>query len=220
VFRLFSVSVISGQFRAEKEHPQYQEHNREFYQDDNPKCLTDFHIPEAVAIKLIYFSEDVHFSNLTKSNENGLIFDLSLCQIKRIMGKEINKGRRDALKTAGLFVAALVGTSIVNKLDAVPAIAEQNQQKPRIVRKAVFVSKNCKVHKQIASKAKNFEDCLLCIDACPRKAIVVTDIKGAKIKGPQLKEDLCIGCGRCVRVCPENPKGWEIWDRTNNKKLM
>ena len=141
------------------------------------------------------------------------------------MKKEnIDKGRRDALKTAGLFVAAVVGSSIVNKLGAVSAtatsIAESDQQKPRIVRKAVFVSKNCKVHKQIASKAKNLEDCLLCIDACPRKAIVVTDIKGAKIKGPQLKEDLCIGCGRCVRVCPENPKGWEIWDRTNNKKLM
>ena len=136
----------------------------------------------------------------------------------------IDEGRRNALKAAGLFVAAVVGSGIANKLGAVSAsaeaIADQSQQKPRIVRKAVFVSKNCKVHKQIASKTKNLEDCLLCIDACPRKAIVVTDIKGAKIKGPQLKEDLCIGCGRCVRVCPEDPKGWEIWDRTNNKKLM
>lgn len=135
----------------------------------------------------------------------------------------INRGRRDALKTAGLFVAAVIGSSMLNKIGAaalsVDDMVESDQQQ-RIVRKAVFVSKNCKVHKQIASKAKNLEDCLLCIDACPRKAIVVTDIKGAKIKGPQLKEDLCIGCGRCVRVCPENPKGWEIWDRTNNKKLM
>ncbi len=135
----------------------------------------------------------------------------------------INRGRRDALKAAGLFVAAFVGSSMLNKIGAaalsVDDMVESDQQQ-RIVRKAVFVSKNCKVHKQIASKAKNLEDCLLCIDACPRKAIVVADIKGAKIKGPQLKEDLCIGCGRCVRVCPENPKGWEIWDRTNNKKLM
>ena len=135
----------------------------------------------------------------------------------------INRGRREALKAAGLFVAAFVGSSMLDKIGAaarsVDDMVESDQQQ-RIVRKAVFVSKNCKVHKQIASKAKNLEDCLLCIDACPRKAIVVTDIKGAKIKGPQLKEDLCIGCGRCVRVCPENPKGWEIWDRTNNKKLM
>ncbi|MBQ2483148.1 MAG: 4Fe-4S binding protein [Bacteroidales bacterium] len=135
----------------------------------------------------------------------------------------INRGRRDALKAAGLFVAAFVGSSMLDKIGAaalsVDDMVESDQQQ-RIVRKAVFVSKNCKVHKQIASKAKNLEDCLLCIDACPRKAIVVTDIQGAKIKGPQLKEDLCIGCGRCVRVCPENPKGWEIWDRTNNKKLM
>ncbi len=143
----------------------------------------------------------------------------------RKFDNKIDKGRREALKTAGLFVAAMVGTGMLNKLGAVSGAAgtildAEQQQKPRIVRKAVFVSKNCKVHKQIASKAKNLEDCLLCIDACPRKAIVVTDIKGAKIKGPQLKEDLCIGCGRCVRVCPENPKGWEIWDRTNNKKLM
>ncbi|MBO6223603.1 MAG: 4Fe-4S binding protein [Bacteroidales bacterium] len=140
------------------------------------------------------------------------------------MEKNIDKGRRDCIKAAGLFIAAAVGSGMFSKLGAVSRtvenIAEQNQQKPRIIRKAVFVSKNCKVHKQIASKAKNLEDCLLCIDACPRKAIVVADIKGAKIKGPQLKEDLCIGCGRCVRVCPENPKGWEIWDRTNNKKLM
>ena len=135
----------------------------------------------------------------------------------------INRGRRDALKAAGLFVAAFVGSSMLNKIGAVALSVDdmvESDQQQRIVRKAVFVSKNCKVHKQIASKAKNLEACLLCIDACPRKAIVVTDIKGAKIKGPQLKEDLCIGCGRCVRVCPENPKGWEIWDRTNNKKLM
>ena len=135
----------------------------------------------------------------------------------------INRGRREALKAAGLFVAAFVGSSMLNKIGAaalsVDDMVESDQQQ-RIVRKAVFVSKNCKVHKQIASKSKNLEDCLLCIDACPRKAIVVTDIKGAKIKGPQLKEDLCIGCGRCVRVCPENPKGWEILYRTNNKKLM
>ena len=86
----------------------------------------------------------------------------------------INRGRRDALKAAGLFVAAFVGSSMLDKIGAaalsVDDMVESDQQQ-RIVRKAVFVSKNCKVHKQIASKAKNLEDCLLCIDACPRKAI-------------------------------------------------
>lgn len=141
------------------------------------------------------------------------------------MGKNIDKGRRDCLKTAGLFVAAVVGSSVISKLGAVSktaeAVAEQNPQKQRIARKAVFVPKNCKIHKQIAAKSKNQEECLVCIDACPRKAILAEEIKGTKgIRGPKLAEDLCVGCRRCVRACPEDPSAWEIWDMTNNKKLM
>ncbi|MBP5390919.1 MAG: hypothetical protein J6Y40_02415, partial [Bacteroidales bacterium] len=78
---------------------------------------------------------------------------------------KIDKGRRDALKTAGLFVAAVVGSSLINKIDAASTlgdIAEGGQQQQRIVRKAVYVPKNCKIHKQIASKAKNPEQCNLC----------------------------------------------------------
>lgn len=141
----------------------------------------------------------------------------------RIMEKEINKGRRDALKTAGLFVAAVVGSSVINKLGAASRlgdIAENEQQQQRIVRKAVYVPKNCKIHKQIAAKAKNPEQCNLCVETCPKKCITAVEVKGGKgLKEPKLEEATCIGCGRCWRVCPEEPKAWEIWDRTNNKKL-
>lgn len=136
---------------------------------------------------------------------------------------KIDKGRRDALKTAGLFVAAVVGSSLINKIDAASTlgdIAEGGQQQQRIVRKAVYVPKNCKIHKQIASKAKNPEQCNLCVDVCPKKCITAVEVKGGKgLKEPKLDESSCIGCGRCWRVCPEEPKAWEIWDRTNNQKL-
>lgn len=143
--------------------------------------------------------------------------------MKKHTDNKIDKGRRDALKTAGLFVAAVVGSSLINKIDAASTlgdITEGGQQQQRIVRKAVYVPKNCKIHKQIASKAKNPEQCNLCVDVCPRKSITAVEVKGGKgLKEPKLDEATCIGCGRCWRVCPEEPKAWEIWDRTNNQKL-
>ena len=66
MLRLFSLSVILRQFRTEEEHSQNQEYDCELYQYYQPKRLSDFHIPEAVAIKIVYPSEDVHSSNLTK----------------------------------------------------------------------------------------------------------------------------------------------------------
>ena len=143
--------------------------------------------------------------------------------MKMNKGNNIDKGRRNALKTAGLFVAAVVGSSVINRMGAVSRlgdIAESEQQQQRIVRKAVYVPKNCKIHKQIAAKVKNPEQCNLCVDVCPKKCITAVEVKGGKgLKEPKLDESTCIGCGRCWRVCPEEPKAWEIWDRTNNQKL-
>ncbi len=143
------------------------------------------------------------------------------------MKENINKGRRECIKNAGLFVAAVFGTALANKLSAITPAAEnfldaEQQQRNRIARKAVYVAKNCKIHKQVAAKTKNPEQCSLCIEACPKECITLVDVKNAKgVKAPVLTDEaLCIGCGRCYRVCPEEPKGWEIWDRTNNKKLM
>ena len=140
------------------------------------------------------------------------------------MEKSIKKERRQCLKTAGLFIAALAGSSIINRLGAASgtfdALLDQDQQQQRIVRKAVYVANNCKIHKQINSKAKNPQQCNLCVEACPKKCITAIEVKGGKgLKAPKIDDATCIGCGRCWRVCPEEPKAWEIWDRTNNKKL-
>ena len=139
------------------------------------------------------------------------------------MDKKIDNGRRECLKKSGLLLVSLIGASALKKLNATGLErirASEADQQQRIKRMAVYVPKNCKNHKQVASKAKNPEQCNLCVDICPRKAVTLTDIKGSKLKAPLLDESKCIGCGRCLRVCPETPKGWEIWDQTNNKKLM
>ena len=66
MLRLFGIGIIAGEFRTEEEHPENQEYDRELYKNDQPKGLSDFHVPEAVAIKIIYLFKDVHLSNLTK----------------------------------------------------------------------------------------------------------------------------------------------------------
>ncbi len=136
------------------------------------------------------------------------------------MDKKIDNGRRECLKKSGLLLVSLIGASALKKLNATGLErigASEADQQQRIKRMAVYVPKNCKNHKQVA---KNPEQCNLCVDICPRKAVTLTDIKGSKLKAPLLDESKCIGCGRCLRVCPETPKGWEIWDQTNYKKLM
>ena len=57
--------IVLGELRLEEKHPQNQEYYRDFYQDYYPKRLPDFHIPEAVAIKVIYLSEDVHWFSIS-----------------------------------------------------------------------------------------------------------------------------------------------------------
>ena len=69
MLRLFGISIVAGKFRTEEEHSQNQEYYRELNQDNQPQSLSDFHVPEAVAIKIIYPFKDVHLPNLTKSVE-------------------------------------------------------------------------------------------------------------------------------------------------------
>lgn len=46
----------------------------------------------------------------------------------------------------------------------------------------------------------NCKNCYKCIRNCPVKAIRLTNHQA------QIVEDLCIGCGSCFRVCPQNAK--------------
>jgi 2-oxoglutarate ferredoxin oxidoreductase subunit delta len=46
--------------------------------------------------------------------------------------------------------------------------------------------------------------CYYCVNACPKKAITITDAlnsKGYNIVA--FNEDECISCGSCYRVCPD-----------------
>ena len=42
--------------------------------------------------------------------------------------------------------------------------------------------------------------CGTCVEICPYKAKVITEVKGKRLS--QTIEDLCMGCGVCVAVCP------------------
>ncbi len=129
--------------------------------------------------------------------------------------------RREMLKKSALAISAIFLSGVLKKVSA----SEPQQQ--RIVRKAIFVEKNCLIYKQAEliktkkSKGTELKECNACVTACPRKSITTKEIKGAKGQMlPVLDETTCIGCARCLRVCPQEPKAWEIWDMTNNKKLM
>ncbi|MBR3303295.1 MAG: 4Fe-4S binding protein [Bacteroidales bacterium] len=151
------------------------------------------------------------------------------------INNSVDAGRRKMLKTAGFFTLALIAGGALRKIDAASDAATKAagsftspQQQQRIKRRVKFLQENCSVHKQAellkAKKKVDIEPCNLCIEACPikpEKAIIAVDVKeNSKLKMPKLIEEKCIGCGRCLRVCPQTPKAWELWDLTNNKKLM
>jgi len=53
------------------------------------------------------------------------------------------------------------------------------------------------VHHFVQIDARLCNGCVLCMRACPMKAIRVRDGRLARIEG------VCVHCGRCIRVCPQ-----------------
>lgn len=51
--------------------------------------------------------------------------------------------------------------------------------------------------------AKNSVYCQSCKDACESRAISFAYVDGA-IPQPQVSQDLCTGCGACIKPCPTN----------------
>lgn len=60
-----------------------------------------------------------------------------------------------------------------------------------------FVEKNCIV----ADKGK---ECAVCNEYCPTKAVQLVPYKNG-LRIPKIKEDICVGCGACEKVCPAAP---------------
>jgi len=60
-----------------------------------------------------------------------------------------------------------------------------------------FIEKNCIVY-------TNETSCGSCSKHCPTEAVKMVPYKG-KLTIPEVKEDICIGCGACEHVCPALP---------------
>lgn len=50
--------------------------------------------------------------------------------------------------------------------------------------------------------------CGYCYDACPLPQISINLVPKAK---PVIVEDGCVGCGRCVELCPQSPTAIDVW---------
>lgn len=48
------------------------------------------------------------------------------------------------------------------------------------------------------------KECRLCVSYCPKNAIEPLEELNAKgYKIISINEELCIGCGRCYKICPD-----------------
>lgn len=65
------------------------------------------------------------------------------------------------------------------------------------VGKVVFVLENCIVHTDGTS-------CGACSEHCPTQAVSMVPYEGG-LTIPQVKTDICVGCGGCEYVCPVRP---------------
>ena len=46
--------------------------------------------------------------------------------------------------------------------------------------------------------------CRLCVDVCPVNAIEpLTEINKKGYEIIRIKEEICIGCGQCYKICPD-----------------
>lgn len=60
--------------------------------------------------------------------------------------------------------------------------------------KAVFIKKNCVVH-------RDGNDCGACSEHCPTKSVDMVPYRNGLVI-PQVNQDICIGCGACEHACP------------------
>jgi formate hydrogenlyase subunit 6/NADH:ubiquinone oxidoreductase subunit I len=72
----------------------------------------------------------------------------------------------------------------------------QDQKKEVQIGTARFVKEDCIVE----TKKK---DCSACSEHCPTKAVYMVPYGALML--PELKNELCVGCGACEHACPTTP---------------
>ena len=78
------------------------------------------------------------------------------------------------------------------------------QKKRTAIGKAIYMAGKC-----IVFQAGT--DCGACDEHCPTKAITMVPVPGKSfLYYPKLNRDLCIGCGGCEYICPQNPKAIKV----------
>lgn len=71
------------------------------------------------------------------------------------------------------------------------------EQKRKVqIGKVHFIKENCIV-------TLHGTECGACAEYCPTKAVIMIPEKN--LKSPEIKTDICIGCGACEHICPSIP---------------